>query len=378
MSIVDLIIVGLTLAAAAWGYRRGVMTGTLVLLGFAVGAVLGLRVAPLVLDRGLRDPYAPVVAVPAALLCGALLGAAFERAGFELRRRLRGHGRLDAVGGALLVALLGLVAVWVVSALAARVNGLKDPVSDSAIVERLDAAVPPPGPLLSAKASDDVAVLPGPGEHGRPSNLHVKRDPQVRAAKASTARIKVKFCGRGKSGSGWIAADGIVVTNAHVVRGSDEIRLQLEGKGKHYPAEAIWYDDKNDVAILRAPGIRGKRPLPINAKAKPGTPSAMLGFPGGGPYVVKPARLGVASRIPGFRVEGDRRVVKRRVAIRMIARSRPGNSGGPVLDLEGRVVGMIFAHKTPGYNSYAVPVPPIQRALRRAGPRVGTGPCEKH
>jgi len=74
-------------------------------------------------------------------------------------------------------------------------------------------------------------------------------------------------------------------------------------RGQTSTAEAIWYDDVSDLAILRSPGVSGERALPIDVKAKPGTKSAMLGFPGGGPYVVKPARLGVTSTPPGFQVK---------------------------------------------------------------------------
>jgi hypothetical protein len=71
--IVDLIIVGLMVAVAVWGYSQGVSVGVLIFLGFGGGAVIGFRVAPLVLDGGLRDPFAPVIAVPAALLFGGVL-----------------------------------------------------------------------------------------------------------------------------------------------------------------------------------------------------------------------------------------------------------------------------------------------------------------
>ncbi len=375
MLIVDLIIVGLTLAMAAWGYWRGVTTGAFVLVGFAGGALLGSRVAPLILDGGLRDPYAPVLAVPGALLRGALLAAALERVGFGLRRYLRGRNRLDAIGGALLAALAGLVMVWIVGALVARVDGLRESIRDSAIVEGLNAVVPPPGPLVNAEVSYALPQIDGPRAYGRPPGVNVKRDPEVRAAKASVVKIGVTACGSGRGGSGWIAADGIVVTNAHVVNGSEEISLQVEGKGERHDAEAIWYDAAADLAILRSPGVSGERALPIDPKAKPGTKSAMLGFPGGGPYVVKPARLGVTSTLPGFQVDGGQ--PSKAMVTRMVARAVGGNSGGPVVDLQGRVVAVLFASRSPGYTAYGVPASTVRRALRRAEDTVGTGRCEE-
>jgi hypothetical protein len=372
--IVDLIIVGLTLAVAAWGYWRGVTTGPLVLVGFAGGALLGSRLAPLVLEGGLRDPYAPVLAVPAALLCGALLAAALERVGFGLRRRLRGHGTVDALGGALLAGFVGLVTVWIVAAVVVRVDDLSGSVKDSAVVDALNAVVPPPGPLVDADVSYSLPQIDGPRAYGRPAGANVKRDPEVVAAAASVVKIGVSACDSGRGGSGWIAGDGIVVTNAHVVEASDEISVQMEGKGERHDAEAIWYDDVSDLAILRAPGVSGERALPIDVKAKPGTPSAMLGFPGGGPYVVKPARLGATSTLPGFQVEGGQQ--SKAKVTRMVARATPGNSGGPVVDLDGRVVAVIFASRSPGYTAYAVPASTVRRSLRRAEGPVDTGPCD--
>ncbi len=369
MPIIDLIIAALTLATAAWGYRHGMMAKPLLLVGFGGGAFVGWLVAPPILAGVLPDPYGPMLAVPAALLCGVGLAAALERAAFGLRQRPGGGGKLDAAGGALLAAVAGIVGIWILAAIAARVDALRGSVDDSAIVDRLNAVVKPPG--VGDANAEGADPLPGPREE--PASVNVKRDPEIKAAKASVVRIGVLACGSGRQGSGWIAGDGIVVTNAHVVAQSDVISLQVEGKGERHAAEAIWYDDINDIAILRSPGVRGKRALPINPNAERGAPLAMLGFPDGGPYTVKRAQLGVSSKIPGFQLAGD--YVEQRVT-RVIAGARPGNSGGPLVDpADGRVVGVVFA--SGGYNTYAVLASTVQRALRRAERPVDTGACEQ-
>lgn len=186
----------------------------------------------------------------------------------------------------------------------ARVDALGDSIRDSAVVDALNAVVPPPGPLLDAGVSYPLAVLSGPGPHGRPDGLDVKRDPEIRAAKASVVKFTTVACGHTRGGSGWVAADGIIVTNAHVVEASDQIAVQVQGKGKPYPAQPIWYDALNDIAVIRSAGARGVPALPIDVKTEPGTAAAILGFPGGGLYVVKPARPGVTSTPPAFQVEG--------------------------------------------------------------------------
>ena len=369
----DLIIVGLVIALAGWGYQHGVITKAVAIAGFGAGALIGWWVAPRVLRAVLPDPYGPMLAVPAALMCGVLLAAALDRLGYGLRRRLRGRDKLEAAGGALLAALIGLLAIWTVVGVVARVDALSDAVGDSAVIGGLNAVVPAPGPLVDPETSDPLRGPPGSGRARSTRSVNVTRDPDVRAAKTSVVKIGVLACGSGRQGSGWIAADGIVVTNAHVVAQSEAISLQLGGEGESHAAEAIWYDEENDIAILRSPGMSGERALAINPKPRRGAPLAMLGFPDGGPYTVKPARLGVSARIPGFRLEGGRYVTAR--VARLIAGARPGNSGGPLVGPDGRAVGVVFA--SGGYTAYAVLASTVQRALRRVEGPVSTGACQE-
>lgn len=374
MPVVDLIIVGLTLAAAGWGYRHGVITKVLVLVGLGVGVLLGWWVVAPVLERVLPDPYGTVLAIPGSLLCGALSAAAFERVGLGLRRRLRGRETLDSLGGALLASAVGLLLISVVAALGGRVDPLSASVGDSAIVDGLSAVSPPR--LSPEEGSDSDPAGP------RRISVNVTRDPQVRAAKASVVKIEVESCGSGRTGSGWVAADGIVVTNAHVVAQSDAISLQLEGTGERRAAETIWYDTSNDIALVRSAGVSGALALPIETRAHPGSQLAMLGFPGGGPYTSKPARLGLSTTIGGA-FEGDEGPHITRQGKSLIADARPGNSGGPVVDLKGQVVGVVFARANPEgptggpteSPAYAVAPAIVQRALRRAKGPVETGVC---
>ena len=377
MLIIDLLIAAAIVGAAVWGYQRGLLTRALALVGFGAGAILGSRVAPLVLDGGLRDPFAPVLALPAALLCGALAGMMLERFGFRLRRRLPRRGKANAVGGAVLAGLLGLVTVWILGALAARVDNLKEPVRDSAIIEKLNAALPPPGPLLSPEKRtrfDSLPQLTGPSPNVGPAAPTIRRDPQVRAAAASVAKIHVDGCeGGGGTGSGWIARDGVVVTNAHVVDKAREVGVQLRGKGATYDAEVIWFDKVNDIAILRTPEVSGVPALRIGPDPKAGTYAAALGYPGGGPYTVKPARTGEVTRDPAFKLEGKALRVKV-IPFRAVG-AGPGSSGGPIVDRDAQVRGMIFAGKAGGNVGVAVPTKGIRRALRRADAPVDHGNC---
>lgn len=377
--LIDLIIIALTIAVALWGYYRGFSAGGLALIGFGGGVVLGSRVAPLLLDGGLRDPYAPLMALPGALIFGAIFAAVLERFAFRVRRPMLRFSVVDGVAGGLVAACLGLVVVWALGAAAVRVGDFRDTVRESSVIDNLNAVLPPAGPLLKARTEFDfLPVIAGPPARVGAANPNIKRDRQVKRAARSVVKVSAVACGHQVNGSGWIARNGIVVTNAHVVAGSEDMRVQLEGEGRLQNARAIWYDAENDIAILRAPGLTGVSPLPVARSAPPGTLAAVLGFPAGGAYVVRPARIGRTARITGRRF--DKKLLKRTVtSIRAIVRA--GNSGGPVIDGRGRAVTMIFSRQEPihgnsgGHTAYGVPIAQVRLALKRAGGPADTGDC---
>lgn len=370
MLIVDLVIAAVVVAGAYWGYREGLSTLTFALVGFAVGAILGSRVAPLILDDGLDDPFAPAISLPAAILLGAVLAAAFERLGYRLRLRVRRRSPIDVGGGILLAAGVGIVAVWAVGTAAAQVDSLRGTVRDSTIIEELNAALPPPGPLLKAseRPTDPLPELAGPEPNVGPADPSIRNDRQVRRARRSVVKIFTSACDEKGTATGWVAGEGIVVTNAHVVRASDDdgVKVKVQGKGPSFDADTIWYDNLNDVAVLRAPEVTGVPKLRLDTKLSPGTYVAALGFRGGGPFRFTPGRMADDARV----VEEDRTV-----SIMRALGAGPGSSGGPVVDRRGRVVTTVFGGRAGGRAAYGVPLRFIRRALRRAGPPVDTGTC---
>src|SRR5262245_31187217 len=142
-------IVAFTLALGIWGYRQGLIVGVLTLVGFAVGAFLGSRIAPLILTEGYESPYAPLLAALGALIAGALAAVALESMALGLRARLiRGRGLhlADGAGGAALVACVALGIVWVFGAVALHApgtTGLRGDVQRSVIMRRLNDLMPP-------------------------------------------------------------------------------------------------------------------------------------------------------------------------------------------------------------------------------------------
>jgi S1-C subfamily serine protease len=378
----DWIIVVFTGLMAIWGYAQGLIVGALSLLGFAGGALLGSRLGPLLLEEGSQSPYAPLFALVGALLVGGLLASSLELLGFHLRRRLGNRlGLLDGFGGALLVGCLGLGLVWIGGAVALHTPGaqeLREPIQQSTILRALNGRLPPSGPILQALARfDPFPQIDGPRPNVRPPDSKIARDPQVRSASASVVKVLGTACGLGVQGSGWIAGDGVIVTNAHVVAGQDDTTVQLRGEGDRIDAEAIWFDPRNDLAVLRADGVSGAPALRLNADARQGISAAIAGFPENGPYDVRPGRLGETSTVVTQDAYGRGPVRRSITSLRGLVRS--GNSGGPMLDAGGRVVTTIFAATVAdgGQNGFGVPGPIVRNALNRADEPVDTGSCTR-
>jgi len=378
---VDWIILAFTLLMAFWGYAQGLIVGALSLVGFVGGALAGARIGPLLLEEGSKSPYAPLSALVGALLLGGLLAAGLELLGFHLRQRLGDRlGVLDGLGGAILIGCLGLVLVWLAGAVALQTPGARELRADiqrSAILRELNAVLPPSGPLLNALARfDPFPRITGPDADVPPPSAGAARDPDVRRAGRSVVRVLGNACGLGVQGSGWVAGDGIVVTNAHVVAGTDDTTVQVEGSGPRHDADAIWFDAKNDLAILRSSGVSGTPALDLDSDADSGSSAAILGFPRNGSYDVQPARLGQTETSISQDAYGSGPVRRAITSFRGLVRS--GNSGGPVVDTDGEVVTTVFAASTARDDTgYGVPDTIVERALERADERVDTGACAR-
>lgn len=170
-----------------------------------------------------------------------------------------------------------------------------------------------------------------------------------------------------------MAGDGLVVTNAHVVAGQDDTRVQPGGDGRGLEARAIAFDPRNDLAVLRVEGLDAP-PLPLADDVASGTPAAILGFPRNGPYDVRAGRIGRTRRVISQDAYGDGPVARTMTSLRGTVRS--GNSGGPLVNGSGEVVTTVFAATTRGpRGGYGVPNGVVREALAGARATVSTGPC---
>jgi S1-C subfamily serine protease len=360
---IDWVIVAFTVLLALYGYMQGFIVGVLSLAGFAIGAFLGTRLAPLILPAGSHSQYAPLFGLLGALLAGGVLASGFEGLGVHARAALRlpGLRTVDGMLGAMLTACVGLGIAWIIGAIAIQSAGsqlLRQDIQRSAILRGLNQILPPSGPILNALARfDPLPSVRGPAADVPPPRRGILAARGVIAARSSVVRVVGTACGLGIEGSGWIAAPGLVVTNAHVVAGETDTVVQIGGVSPGLPARAVVFDPRDDVAVLRVAGLR-QPALRLAAEPHSGAPAAVLGYPLDGPFDDQPARLGQTQVVSTEDAYGNGPVQRSITSLR--GRVRPGNSGGPMVDAGGRVLATVFAAITPVRGSaerggFAVP-----------------------
>lgn len=380
MTPLDWIIIGFAGLLAIFGFRRGFIVAVLSFGGFAVGSFLGTRLGPLLLPQGSSSPYAAVFGLIGALLAGAILATGLEGVGFRLRRILvlPGLGVLDGTLGALLSAALGLAIAWILAAVVVQTAGtthLRLDIQRSAILRELNQILPPTAPILNVLASlDPLPSISGPLPSVGPPPSRIARDPGIRAASRSVVRVLGTACGLAIEGSGWVARPGVVVTNAHVVAGEHDTTVQVGGHSPSFAAYAIAFDPTDDVAVLRVPGL-SLPALELDGAPVSGRAGAILGYPEDGPFDVRPGRIGRTQRIVTDDAYGHGPVSRLLTPLR--GRVRPGNSGGPLVDRQGRVLTTVFASTTGGGPSggYGVANATVASVLAHAGAMTGTGGC---
>lgn len=380
MTELDWLVVLFALMLAWLGYRQGFIVGVMSFVGFALGAFIGTRIAPLLLPHGATSPYAPAFGLLGALLAGAIFASGLEGVGRRLRRviPLPGLRWIDGGFGALLSATVALGVVWIVAAVIAQVpgeNALRGDIQRSLILSTLNRVLPPSGPVLDALARlDPLPSLAGPAPDVAAPSAAIASAAGVRAASHSVVRVLGTACGLAIEGSGWVAAPGEVVTNAHVVAGEQDPTVEVEGQAPNLVAVPIAFDPTDDIAVLRVQRLRAPA-IPIAPRPREGSPGAILGYPENGPFDVQAGRIGHTQRVISQNAYGEGPVTRLLTPLRGLV--RPGNSGGPVVAADGHVLTTVFASTTGGgiQGGYGVANATVEKVLRGARAAVGTGRC---
>jgi len=379
MSWLDLAIIAATLCFAAVGFRRGFIISGLGLLGFAAGALLATWLAGALLPPSSTTLATPAFGLFGAIMFGSTLAIGMGGIGARLRRAVAPSlGRVDGWLGAGLSACVALGIAWMLGAVALAVpdsGSLHREVEASATIRGLDRLLPSTGGLLHALTPfDPVPALAGPQAQIEAPTDRVLRSHAVARAGASVVRIIGRACEVGREGSGWVGAPGEVVTAAHVVEGEHDTVVEVAGNPPELPAQVIGLDTRNDIAILRVPGLTAPA-LPLAPDPPANRAAAILGFPSDGPFVVRAGRIGATVERDAPDANGRGSVLRLLTPLRGLV--IPGNSGGPMVDVRGRVVATVVAETFGGgiLGGYAVGNAATARDLADATGPVSSGSC---
>jgi S1-C subfamily serine protease len=353
--LLDLLLVIAALLFAVSGYRQGFVVGVLSFVGFLGGGVLGARAAPGIADAEvLADLPRPVVGLGIVFLAATIGQLLATLVGAAVRERLtwRPARTVDAFGGSLVSVVSLLLVAWLVGTAVASspFPTLASQVRNSVVLQTVDGAVPAPVErffgsfrrLIDDRGFPEVfgGLAPTQVTEVDPPDAALAQSAVVQAVQPSVLKITgvAESCRRRIEGTGFVYAAERVMTNAHVVAGVTEPRVQV-GEDE-LAARVVLFDAGRDVAVLAVAGLRAPA-LSFTGEAEQGSGAIVVGYPQNGPFRPDAARVRGVQRARGPDIYQQQTVVREIYALR--GQVRPGNSGGPLIDEQGRVLGVIFA-----------------------------------
>jgi len=382
MNVLDWILVVLAFAYALSGYWQGFVTGAFATAGLLLGGTLGIWLAPTLLGGKGPSLWVSLGALFIVILCASIGQACLQWAGARIRGKIRWQPVrvLDACGGAVLSAAAVLVVAWAlgVAISGAGLHGVTKEVRGSVVLRTVDRILPSSADEALNAFNNVVGTsfFPRYLEPFQPEHIvNVGPAPKAIAAsapiKADASRVlKVhgaSVCGRGVEGSGFVVSRDYVMTNAHVVAGVQDPSVQIAGHD--VPATTVYYDPQFDVALLHV-DTGSLAPLTFASSAQAADPVAVLGYPEDGPYDVEPGRVRSENNLRSPDIYGNGTVIRSVYALRSLI--RPGNSGGPVVDAAGKVVGVVFAASVSDSDTgYALSAQQVAGALKAVGDTAG-------
>jgi S1-C subfamily serine protease len=351
----DIAVLAVAFIAAISGWRSGALGSLLSFVGVLLGAIAGVLLAPHLVAH-ISAPRAKLFAALFLILALVVVG---EVAGVVLGRAVRGaiHSSsvrfFDSLIGVAVQLVVVLVAAWLLAtpltsssgqpSLAAAVRGSRvlAQVNDFApewlktVPKRLSALLDTSGlpQVLEPFSRTPVVAVAAP-------DAALANSPVVAATQPSVVKIRAiaPSCQKVLEGSGFVLSPDRVMTNAHVVAGANTVTV--EASGNPYDATVVSYDPTVDIAILAVPNLPPGPLAFANTPARSGTEAIVMGYPGGGGFVATPARVRELIELSGPDIYRNATINREVYTVR--ASVEQGNSGGPLINLNGQVLGVVF------------------------------------
>jgi uncharacterized membrane protein required for colicin V production len=389
---VDLVVILLAILAAISGARQGVITALPAFIGVLLGAIAGIKIAPLVVKYIESTPTRVAFAVAIFVLLVALGETLGVWLGRSLRQKIRSpklHS-VDNALGAIVQGAVVFVVAWLIALPLVTVGGLPDLASairNSTILGGVDRVMPQAAQDLPDELRRllDVSGFPEvvdpfdhtPNREVAPPDPALQNSAVVQNVRPSVLKIHARApsCSRALEGSGFVISPERVMTNAHVVAGTSEVAIETDDG--ELEARVVLYDPETDIAVLSVPGLTAPV-LPFAGRpAESGQDGIVLGYPLDGPYRAAPARVRDQIILNGPDIYDTNQVRREVFTLRALVQS--GNSGGPLVDTEGRVIGVIFGAATDqsetGFALTAGEVSDEVKAAPDLSRSVSTGNC---
>jgi S1-C subfamily serine protease len=386
----DFLVLAVAFVAAVSGWRSGALGSLMSFIGVVLGAVAGVLLAPHVVTH-ISGPRTKLFAALFLILALVVIG---EIAGVVLGRAVRGAIRnrtlrlFDSVIGVGLQIGAVLLASWLLAtpltssdqpSLAAAVKG-------SRVLAEVDDVAPPWLKSVPTQLSGllDTSGLPEVLEpFGRTPiatvdapDAALATDAVVGAARGSVVKIRgvAPSCQKVLEGTGFVVSPNRVMSNAHVVAGSESVTVEVDGQT--YDAFVVSYDPNADISILDVPDLPAAPLSFVDELAPPGTDAIVMGYPGGGDFTATPARIRETIELNGPDIYRKTTVTREVYTIRGTVRQ--GNSGGPMINRGGKVLGVVFGAAVDDADTgFVLTSDEVGAQLAKVGStaRVPTGVC---
>jgi S1-C subfamily serine protease len=358
--------------------------------GLVLGVIAGAALAGPILDalRLTGGGVRPLAAVLVLVICGSLGSTLGFWVGEPVRRAFVGRGLArppEKLAGALFSFFSVLSVAWFLGLTFSQGPSadLGRLIERSTVLRSADVLFPrPPGFLSGVRGI--LAGVPFPQtfaglEPVLPQTLQPPASVNtagVQSASEVVYRVEGRGCGGVVSGSAYPVAKGYLITNAHVVSGTSNTVLSQDATARSgIRATVVLFDPQIDVAILYAPQVAA--PPLVAVQGGRGSQGAVIGYPGGGAETVGAAVIEQGTAAEGRDIYNDQ-LVNRNIWI-LAAEVRPGNSGGPLVDLQGRVLGLVFAaSSTDPEQAYALTSDEVQPDVSAGVGRTARVPTETY
>jgi S1-C subfamily serine protease len=387
----DIAVLAVAFLAALSGWRSGALGSLLSFIGVLLGAVAGVLLAPHIVAH-ISAPRAKLFAALFLILGLVVVG---EIAGVVLGHAVRGAIRsrairfFDSLVGVAVQLGVVLIAAWLLATPLTSSSGqpsLAAAVRGSRVLAQVNGVAPNWLKTVPKRLSSllDTSGLPQvlepfsrtPVVPVAAPNTALVDNPVVAAAEPSVVKIRAiaPSCQKVLEGSGFVLSPDRVMTNAHVVAGANAVTV--EASGNPYDATVVSYDPAVDIAILAVPGLPPGPLAFATAPVTSGTDALVMGYPGGGDFAASPARVREIIHLSGPDIYRNATVNREVYTIR--ADVEQGNSGGPLIDLNGRVLGVVFgAAVDENDTGFVLTANEVADQLANIGDTasVGTGAC---